>query len=418
MRPRSGWWAASIMVSMLVLAACGGGSEGNDTTAASTTTVPEAAATTTVHETTVVTIPDPVSAWPLDGSGDPSVGDSVVEFSGAFELAEEAVSFDGYTGNGVTSEPVPVDTTQSFTVAVWVNYPAMSEIANAVSGLGEQTAIFGLGVGEANYQFYMKTEDRTGLEYAGLAEGPPKTVTPGWTHLVGVHDAESGMLRLHFNGELAGEAEFTTPLRAEGALVIGRGQFDGNPGNFWPGAVGDVAIYDVALTADQIEVLYHGTRPAAGPPARPAPDPSSYANGILDGTWDYITNEEEAAFILENYAGLVDSADEVIIRMGFDGYEWWEGKVFDGVLLLVDGVPEGSRGTLHIEDDRLIQAGAEGQVTFQWVLDDDQLTLTVLEECTSSSGGLTCTDDRSQMDQSMILVTEHTYTRSSDDPSY
>ena len=36
--------------------------------------------------------------------------------------------------------------------------------------------------------------------------------------------------------------------------------------------------------------------------------------------------------ILASFAGLVDSADEVVTRVGFDGNDWWQGFVFDGDL--------------------------------------------------------------------------------------
>ena len=94
--------------------------------------------------------------------------------------------------------------------------------------------------------------------------------------------------------------------------------------------------------------------------------------------------------------------------------------VFDGEPFLVNGVPEGDGGTLRIEDDRLITIGNHGksQITYAWALDGDQLNLTVAEECDVKPSGLNCCDDRSQMDPIMILVTEHTYTKSGEDGSY
>jgi hypothetical protein len=57
-------------------------------------------------------------------------------------------------------------------------------------------------------------------------------------------------------------------------------------------------------------------------------------------------------------------------------------------------------------------------VTYEWVLDGDQLTLTVVEECDIKPTGLNCREDRSKMDPIMIMITEHTYTKSGDDGSY
>ena len=151
----------------------------------------------------------------------------------------------------------------------------------------------------------------------------------------------------------------------------------------------------------------------------PAPDPSTYANGILNGTWDYVVvSDEDKQWELNNYGVL--SADEVKIRLGFNNHQWWLTSVFDGKPYFENGVPAGDGGTFRIEDDQLIMIGAQGQakMTYTWALDGDQLTLTVVEECWVTPAGMNCHDDRSQMDPIMIMVTEHTYTKSGDDGSY
>ena len=51
--------------------------------------------------------PLPVAAWNLDGDGTASVGNSVLEFSGAYEFSDTAVVLDGYTGHALTSAPDP-----------------------------------------------------------------------------------------------------------------------------------------------------------------------------------------------------------------------------------------------------------------------------------------------------------------------
>jgi TRAP-type C4-dicarboxylate transport system substrate-binding protein len=164
--------------------------------------------------------------------------------------------------------------------------------------------------------------------------------------------------------------------------------------------------------------LKENTEPSAGAeacaPAAQA-DPSAYANGVLNGTWGYMASEEEAAFFQDAYRV---TADEVRLQVGFDNEEWWEAPAFDGATFLENGVPEGDGGMFHIEDDRLITIGAGGwaQITFEWSLDGDQLTLVAVEECNITSGGLQCRDDRSQMDRIMMMVMEHTYTKSSDSP--
>ena len=364
--------------------------------------------------------PVPVAAWNLDGDGSASVGNSALEFSGAYEFSDTAVALDGYTGSGSTSAPGPIDTTVSFSVSAWVNYAdRVSDVSTAVSQYGEVSYAFALGVGETSqWGFTMKREDRTGGQYGVRINGTQAVPSKSWTHLVGVYNQDAGMLHLYVNGEPQPEVSFAEPFKANGPLTLGSSQFNSRPGNFWPGAIGEVAVYQAALTAEQVAGIYQTTKPSSPPPPQPAPDPSAYANGILNGTWDYVISDEDTRqFFLSDYGV---TADEVRVRLGFNNHQWWQAPVFDGEPFFVNGIPEGDLGTFRIEGDRLIQIGAHGQaqITYAWVLDDDQLTLTVVEECDVTPSGLNCRDDRSQMDSGMIMVTEHTYTKSGEDGSY
>jgi hypothetical protein len=417
---------------MLLVAACGGNDDPatantqlvDDQIAVSTTE--ESDATTSSVQTEGATAPTtlmPDFAWELDGDGTAAAGGIELGFVGAYALGEEAVSFDGHTGHAITATPGPLDTTESFTVTAWVNYAAPSEIAAAVSQLADSTGAFQLGIGEnSQWWFMMKIQDRTGLEYAAWAEGPMIKPANRWVHLAGVHDHEAGMIRLYVDGDLAGETPFTTPVAATGPMIIGRAQFDGTPGNFWPGAIADVAAYQTALTATQIGELHATTTPAGPPPPRPEPDPSTYADGLLNGTWDYvIPNDSELfEFIVSDFQ--LTSPEELRMRIGFDDHEWWLGVIADGELQREPGgVPKGDGGTFVIDGDEMIHSNRGGTVTYQWQLDDDQLTLTLLATCNTEHSPPLCIDTREEViaaDPFVPLITEHTYTRSGDDPSY
>ena len=176
--------------------------------------------------------PVPVAAWNLDGDGSASVGNSALEFSGAYEFSDTAVSFDGYTGNASTSAPGPLDTTASFSVSAWVNYAdRVSDVSTAVSQFGEVSVAFALGVGDADqWGFVMKTEDRTGGQYGLRISGSQAVPSRSWTHLVGVYDQDAGMLHLYVDGKPQVEASFAEPFKANGPLYIGSAQFGFAPG--------------------------------------------------------------------------------------------------------------------------------------------------------------------------------------------
>ncbi len=401
---------------LLMTTACGGSADeqGQPTDTGSTV-----AATAQTASSPVASMPNPDYSWELSSTGSATAGEFDVEFLGAFDAALGAVSFDGYTGHATTTAPFPLDTTSSFTIAAWVNYAASSEIAAAVSHLGEVTGLFQLGVGETSqWWFMMKTEDRTGLDYAVWVDGPQATPGDRWTHLVGVSDQESGMLRLFLDGELAGEMPFGAPLRAAGPLTIGRAQFDANPGNFWPGAIDLVQVYLMALNPDQVAELSSATRPQDPPPAMPAPDPSTYAGGILNGTWDYVIPTEDSSVFRD--ALEVPDAKELRIRIGFDNHTWWQSFVVDGELMVEPGgVPAGDGGTFLIDGSVMIQANAGGHGVLEWRLEDDQLTVTLLEICNLDAQE--CLTDRNEIlaaDPFVFEVVEHTYVKSGDDGSY
>lgn len=72
----------------------------------------------------------------------------------------------------------------------------------------------------------------------------------------------TGQLSLYVNGALQASADCPSAWKATGHTEIGRGLFDGNPTDFVHGLLGDVRVYDRALTAAQIKSLY-----AQGPQA-------------------------------------------------------------------------------------------------------------------------------------------------------
>ena len=175
------------------------------------------------------------------------------------------------------------------------------------------------------------------------------------------------------------------------------------------------SVPPVAATAD-------ATPSSTVPDGTASPSTVDPAAAALHGTWDYVNDEAGREVILANFAGLVDSADEVVTRIGFDGHDWWQGFLFDGELFLLDGVPEGDAASFSIDPSQpvIVMTGAHGEarITYEWAIDGDSLTLSAVEECSVEEAEETCIDDRSEMDQIMLLVTDQTFTRSGDDPGY
>lgn len=64
-------------------------------------------------------------------------------------------------------------------------------------------------------------------------------------------------------------------------------------------------------------------------------------------------------------------------------------------------------------------ASGEALITYRWSMQERKLTLEAVEECSVLSNTETaCRSHRSAMDSLVLLVTDHTFTRSGDDVTY
>ena len=196
-------------------------------------------------------------SWRLDeGSGTTAADDSLNGYDGTLVggatwapgvVGPSGLQLDGSTGFVDTPAPV-VDTTEGFSVAAWVRSDSATGFRTAVSVDGDQVS-----------GFYLQRRDNGLFAFTRLASDAPvagtfaaSTMTAQvgqWYHLVGVYDRVAGTLTLYVNGTRQQSVAFTSPWRAGGHLVIGRGKFAGNPVDFWAGGIDDVRTYPFPLDA-------------------------------------------------------------------------------------------------------------------------------------------------------------------------
>ncbi|MCW2637726.1 MAG: hypothetical protein JWP76_32, partial [Dactylosporangium sp.] len=167
-----------------------------------------------------------------------------------------ALSLDGTSGYASAPRPV-LRTDASFTVTAWVNLTDTGHFATAVSQDGVHGSGFYLQYsrGDNRWAFSMITGDAdNAAAYRALSTAAP--ATQAWTHLAGVHDAEAGHLRLYVNGALQSSVPHTGTWNAAGNLQIGRGKWNGNPTDFFPGAIDEVRTFSAALSDSDIAASY------------------------------------------------------------------------------------------------------------------------------------------------------------------
>jgi Concanavalin A-like lectin/glucanases superfamily len=219
----------------------------------------------------VVSVPEPVSWWPLndddpaetaqDSMGVNEATGTNIVWCGAAGGSGNCSTFNGTSSAFTTAHPV-LDTApgNSFTVSANVYMTALapnSGFETIVSQDGTYDSGFYLQYSGADkrWAFSMVTADTDagppGIR--ALSTSAPELAT--WTNLVGVYDASDDQLRLYVNGVLEGTATDSSPFAATGDLAIGRGQFDGEPTDWFNGAANQIEVWNQALTTAQVDKI-------------------------------------------------------------------------------------------------------------------------------------------------------------------
>ena len=149
---------------------------------------------------------------------------------------------------GTTEQP----NTNSVTVEALIK--SNTELWNATGPLVSKRDAFILHPreGETALQFYIHAGGWQNIQYDPMADDPDFRLTD-WHHYVGTFDGATGDLSLYIDGELKASRNLGTGLAitsSNNPLYIG---FDaGGPNRYFDGLIDHVAVYDYALSAEQI----------------------------------------------------------------------------------------------------------------------------------------------------------------------
>lgn len=197
------------------------------------------------------------------------------------------VDLDGVDDYGVTSA-VPVDTSASFTVSAWAQAAALpSRSAALLSVPGTAQSAFtvryeprALDAGPGHWRIAMASADSTDATVDHVDNGQFFSPTE-WTHLTLVYDGFAKHLSLYVNGQLEevactdgdgdGDSDDTAcedrvswadhvlSFKSAQPMQLGRAKSGSNTwGDYWPGAVSDVWVFQGALTDSQVQLLAEG----------------------------------------------------------------------------------------------------------------------------------------------------------------
>ncbi|GAA4720745.1 LamG domain-containing protein [Phytohabitans rumicis] len=248
-----------------------------------------------------------------------------------------AVALNGGTGQVATGGPV-VHTDRSFSIGGYLRLGQLPPATQTFTALSQDGAwVSGFLLGYRNdaggrWELYVPSADAAGrpadeVLRSSVAYQPKPDQ---WTHVFAVYDAAAKQMRLYVDGELVGAAARTKGFDAGGPMVVGRGRWDGQPANPWPGSVDEVRAYSRALSADEIK----GILGRDGVPAGlwrldgTADDASGSGRGTLHGwpTWaagqSMYPDPADLAVQLDGYDDHVSAANVVDTSQSFSVAAW------------------------------------------------------------------------------------------------
>ncbi|MER5474053.1 LamG-like jellyroll fold domain-containing protein [Streptomyces sp. NPDC002685] len=209
----------------------------------------------------------PAGWWKLNQTSGTNITDSsgtgnTATAGSGVTWSDNAAKFAGTTtgtGNVVDTTGPVLDTTASYAVSAWVNLGDTSTYRTFVAQGGTNRPSFYLQYSKADnaYRFHAANADVASPTafYDATATAAPTLNT--WTHLAAVFDATTGSMKLYVNGAQAGSATNAAPWTGTGPLSIGGSEkADGTTSDVVAGSVGDVQVYQRALSAADVTSLY------------------------------------------------------------------------------------------------------------------------------------------------------------------
>lgn len=199
---------------------------------------------------------------------------------GGAGVTGNGLTFDGTDDYAATDSPV-LNTGKSFSVSLWAKLPGSDpgQASVALAQAGQSHSGFEIYYSSAmgGWVFLRHTDDAsTGADAARAAQpacasGDTACTTArlnDWTHLVGVFDNPNHVIKLYVGGKLVGTAPFTTPWDARGGTLLGAARHFGALGNYFPGSLDEVQLFDYQLTDAQVAKLAAKQPVDTGRPAK------------------------------------------------------------------------------------------------------------------------------------------------------
>lgn len=260
-----------------------------------------------------------VSQYALDGGATDSWGANDGTVNGPVfvqGLQDRAGSFDGSDDGIDVPHSSDLSLTGDWTVSGWVK--PESSLSDA-STAGIMAAKSETGGGRPNYSVYFATTGEIGTNYYATdgtwqdTKSQTSWTADEWHHVAGVYDESAGTLSLYVNGVKESSIDVSAePQTYSGDLNIG---YRNGSGNYLPGEIEDVRIYDTPLSQHEVKSLasehveaLHQRRGVTReyPLDGDATDVVGGNNGTLNGDPQFVSGRSGQAIELDGTDDYVD----------------------------------------------------------------------------------------------------------------
>jgi hypothetical protein len=270
-----------------------------------------------------------VGWWPFNGNANDESGNGNDGTVNGATLAEDrngvenaAYNFDGNSHVLISDSP-SLQVGEQLTISLWLNWSVLQNSLNMILQKGT-------GGGCTNSGYYFSFDDNGGLipfakgiVYAGsscAAISDTTHLSNSWHQITIVYSPPTDN-RIYFDGSMMSgnysNCSSCVISNSNNPLVIGKNLFGGGFG--WNGQIDDIAIYNRALTPQEIQNIYTGTVPAACLQL-----PSNLQEGLV-GYWPFCGDANDESGNGNN--GTVNGATLVEDRFGNAGSAY----SFDGL---------------------------------------------------------------------------------------
>ena len=160
-----------------------------------------------------------------------------------------------FKGSSYISTPYFTDNMGSMTVSAWMYFPNVS--------YGQNPRIVANGHTDSNnvgFQLMMNNGGAGGWFDVGnsISKGTAAwtyTIHPGeWYYYVGTYDRSAGSVKAYIDGKQVGAGSFTGTVWSNISVAIGYNPY--YKGDYVKGDISNVQIYNVSLSANDVEQLY------------------------------------------------------------------------------------------------------------------------------------------------------------------